>query len=81
MSLQGSNMFDKYFRLFESNDGRRQRYQIILFSGKVFSGVPVAAPDATNDGSFSVTLDDGTVIQVDWKRLLAASQITQLCPV
>jgi hypothetical protein len=74
-------MFDKYFRQFESNDGRRNRYQIILFSGKVFSGVPVAAADATNSGTFSVTLDDGRVIDVDWGRLLAATQITQLSPV
>lgn len=75
MSLQGSNMFDKYFKLFEGNEHRGQRYQVILSTGQVFSGVPVAATGTNNAGSFSVNLDNGKSREVQWNRLLVACPI------
>jgi len=78
LSLQGSNMFDKYFKVFEGNDHRRQRYQLILSSGQVISGIPIAASDATHSGTFSVTLDSGKFIDVEWNRLLSVSPIDRL---
>ena len=68
-------MFDKYFKLFQNNDQRGQRYQVVLSDGSVISGVPVAASDCTNAGTFDVTLDDGKSRQVQWRRVLTAAAI------
>ena len=75
MGLQSSSMFDKYFRLFEGNAHRGQRYQLILSTGLVFSGVPVAATGSDSSGGFSITLDSGKVHDISWDRLLSASTI------
>ena len=75
MSLQSSNMFEKYFRLFEGNGQRGQRYQVILSTGQVYSGVPIAAVGSDHSGSFTVTLDSGKFREVDWNRLLVACPI------
>jgi hypothetical protein len=75
MSLQSSTMFEKYFRLFEGNGKRGQRYQVILSTGKVYSGVPVATSGSDDSGSFTVTLDTGKLHEVKWNRLLTASPI------
>lgn len=68
-------MFEKYRKVFEGNDQRGQRYQVILSSGQVFSGVPAVAANANHDGSFSVTMDDGKMREVLWSRLLTATPI------
>lgn len=75
MSLQSSSMFEKYHRLFEGNEHRGQRYQVVLSSGQVFSGIPVAVAGAGAGESFAITLDSGTVRHVEWNRLLTASAI------
>lgn len=75
MSLQSSNMFEKYHRLFEGNEHRGQRYQVVLSSGQVFSGVPVSNLGSNHELSFAVTMDSGSVREVEWNRLLAATAI------
>ena len=73
MSLQASTMFDKYFKQFEGNEARGQRYQLILSTGQVFSGVPSVEKGSASDGAFTVSLDDGKTRTVSWNRLLTAS--------
>ena len=68
-------MFDKYFKAFQGNEQRGQRYQVVLSNGSVISGVPIAASDSVNSGSFDVRLDDGKTREVEWRRVLAAVQI------
>lgn len=75
MSVQGSNMYEKYFRLFEGNAAKKQRYQVILSTGEVFSGVPDAAQGTTKTDSFTVSLDSGSNFNVEWSRLLQASPL------
>jgi hypothetical protein len=75
MSVQGSQSFDKYFRTFQANGEKAQRYQLILSSGHVISGVPVAVAGSDFSGSFDVRLDNGENRPVAWKSLLTASPI------
>ena len=75
MSLQASNMFDKYYKLFQGNDQRCQRYQVVLSSFQVYSGIPMVAAGTDQTGSFLVTLDSGKQTEVKWNRLLAACPI------
>jgi len=75
MSLQSSNMFEKYHRLFEGNERGGQRYQVILSSGQVYSGIPVSASGSSHSESFEMRLDSGSTRAVEWNRLLTASAI------
>ena len=68
-------MFHKYHGLFEGNAHLGQRYQLILTTGQVLSGIPVAKTGVDNSGSFSNTLDTGNFREVEWNRLLTASAI------
>jgi hypothetical protein len=75
VSLQASNMLEKYYRKFEGNDQRCQRYQVILSNGDVYAGVPSAVGGPEKSTSFTVTLDSGAAREVKWNRLLEATPI------
>ena len=74
MSLQASHSYDTYFRNFQTNSGKNQRYQLLLVS-EVVCGVPGAAVDSINSGCFTLLLDSGYTREIEWSRLLSASQI------
>ena len=75
MSLQSSNMFEKYHRLFEGNERTGQRYQVILSSGQVYSGIPVSVSGSNHSDSFEMRMDSGSTRAVEWNRLLTACAI------
>lgn len=75
MSLQSSNMFEKYHRLFEGNERGGRRYQVILSSGQVYSGIPVSTAGTDHSASFEMRLDSGSVRAVEWNRLLTAEAL------
>ena len=74
MGLQASYSFEKYFRAFQNNSAKGQRYQLALLSS-VLCGIPNATVDSDQSGSFTVLLDSGEVRDIPWSRLLSASQI------
>lgn len=75
MSLQSSAMFEKYHRVFQASQRTPQRYQFVLSTGHVFSGVPGVVAGADDKGTFTVTMDDGRLREVGWDRLLAAAAL------
>lgn len=75
VSLQATAMHEKYFKQFEANEYKGSRYQFILLTGQVISGVPSVTKGGGSDGTFSVALDDGKSRTVQWNRLLNATHI------